>query len=257
MRRATLVVLLLAAVTVAPSTSLAASPVTAGRVVNRPVVKGAAVRVPVLVTSPGSAHLATLSIPRSSLRHATRLRLGDRVRARNHAWLRVTKRASGPTFAGLSSLSTSATRAGEQAATDLRHFAQLPPSNLTGPTAVTATRDDTELLRTRLNLVYAQIGELDPQLAGARAGVLSAYAGAPARFRSLRASRDRLVARYDAARSAGARARQTIADAVFILDQRLSEVPPGGVGGVEVPISTVGTVTDVTTLLIKTLAQLP
>lgn len=256
MRKATLVFVLLAALA-APSTAVAAPPVTSGRVVGRPVVKQAEVRLPLLVTSPGPVHRATLSIPRRSLSHPTRLRLGDRVRARNHAWSRVTKRAGGPTFARLSFLVSSATTAGQQAATDLRHFASLPPSNLTGRQAVTATRDDTEKLRERLNLVDAQMAGLDPQLASAITGVQAAYSGQAGRFRSLRAARDSLVARYAAARSAGTKARKTIEDAVTILDARLAEVPPGGIAGIEVPISAVGAVSDATTLLLKTLAALP
>jgi hypothetical protein len=243
----------LAVLSISPATAAASDALLAGRVVDRPAVQGKEVRIPLLVTSSRRSQLAALAVPRAALRRPAGLRLGDQVRGRNHRWLRVTKRAAGPSFARLDGLVAGARDAAEQAATDLRRFQQLPPGTLTGPTAVTATRDDAERLRERLNLLDARLADLAPALDGAIAAVSAAYAGDATHYRSLRRARDVRLSRLGAARDAGTRTRKAIADATYVLDERLALVPSNGV---EIPIGTVSTVSGVTTLLLETLNRL-
>jgi hypothetical protein len=240
----------LAALAIAPATAAASDALLTGRVVDRPTVTGGEVSVPLLITSGGRSRLAALAVPRAALRRPAGLRLGDRVRGRRHRWLRVTARASGPTFARLDALLAGTRQAGQQAASDLQRVAHLPPGTLTGPAAVTATRADAEQLRERLNLLDASLADLGPALDGAIGAVRAAYAGDAARFGALRRTRDARLAPLIALRDATTRARATIADATYVLDERLAVVPPTGV---EIPIGTVSTVSDVTRILLELL----
>lgn len=185
------------------------------------------------------------------------LRLGDRVRGRQRAWLHVGRRAKGPSFARLDALVAGTRSSASSAASDLRRISKLPPGpiNASNPDkTVEAQRDYVEGLDRRLNYLENDIAEVEPALHGAIAAVRGAYCGQASRFRSLRRSRDARVRELAAARDAGLTARPAIHSATYPLEERLAVWQSGSA---EIPVNTVVPVTSVTTILFETLERLP
>ncbi len=257
MRRSTpVVIVILAALLVLPAAATARTSVVSGRVVNRPAVHGGQLRIPLLVTAGSRPRLTALVLPRSLRGRALKLRLGDRLRGRPHHWFRVSRRANAPSFARLDALLSGTRTSASSATGDLKRVAALPPGpvNASNPDkSVVAQRDDVEGLDRRLTIFDNNLADLRPALDSAIAAVRSAYSGRAARFRSLRRSRDVRIAELTAVRDAGQRARPAIGDATYLLESRLAVWQSSGA---QIPLSTLGTVSDVTSLVYKVLTGL-
>ena len=214
-----------------------------GALVERPQVSAGATTLKLLPAR--SIRLAVVEVPRVMQRRDT-LRLGDRLRVSGRR-VRVLRRSSAPTFARLDTLTGEATRSATEAAAALERVAALPV-NIAGTDNIVAA-DQAEALRERLNLLDRRLGSLASSLDQGQGGVRRAFGARANRVRSLRVLRRRALRPLEVRIEALRAASTAIESGVYELDTRLSVYPTGPV---ELPIGTVGTLSE----LIKELLEL-